>query len=162
MSEKVSMALSNLALEKVDPLQIVFLFYCLLLEGPRKRTMRMILFAHSLIGKKKDLLTKTVAETVLSDLTDPWTKQVNLMLSRIEIKDMSSVSRLQLKRIMDTNHITVIQQAKDSYSSLSWAAEPEKWFHLNPCVMIQRRVLLSTGLRQVMLALATEGRVNLD
>ena len=70
----------------------------------------------------------------MSDLTDPLTKRVNLILSRIEIKDMSSVSRLQLKRIMDTNHITIIQQAKDSHSSLRWVAEPEKWFCLNPCV----------------------------
>ena len=66
--------------------------------------MRMILFAHSLIGKKKDLLTRTVAEAIMSDTTDPWTKRFNLILSRIEIQDISKVSRIQLKRIMDNSH----------------------------------------------------------
>ena len=96
--------------------------------------MRMILFAHSLIGKKKDLLTRTVAEAIMSDPTDPWTKRVNLILSRIGIQDISKVSRFQLKRIMDNSHIASIQQVKSIHSSLQWAAEPEKWFRLNPCI----------------------------
>ena len=96
--------------------------------------MRMILFAHSLIGKKKDLLTRTVADAIMSDSTDPWTKRVNLILSRIGIQDISKVSRFQLKRIMDNSHIASIQQVKSIHSSLQWAAEPEKWFRLNPCI----------------------------
>ena len=69
--------------------------------------------------------------------TDPWTKQVNLILSRIGIQDISKVSRFQLKRIMDNSLIASIQQVKGSHSSLDgrlWAAEPEKWFCLNPCI----------------------------
>ena len=72
----------------------------------------LILCAHSLIGKIKDLLTKAVAEAIMSDQTDPWTKRVNLILSRIGIQDISKVSRFQLKRIMDNSHIASISTGK--------------------------------------------------
>ena len=78
---------------------------------------RMILCACSLIGKIKDLFTKAVAEAIMSDQTDPWTKRVYLILSRIGIQDICKVSRFQLKRIMDNSHIASIQQVKGSHSS---------------------------------------------
>ena len=45
--------------------------------------MRTILLTQSLLGKKKDLMTRTVAEVTLLDPTNPWTKWVNLILSKI-------------------------------------------------------------------------------
>ena len=78
--------------------------------------MRTILFAHSLIGKKKDLLTRTVAEATMSDPTDPWTKRVNLILSKIRIQNLSKVSRSQLKRIKEESNIASIQQVKCTHS----------------------------------------------
>ena len=35
---------------------------------------RVVLFAHCYITKKKDILSKTVAQATLSYMTDPWTK----------------------------------------------------------------------------------------
>ena len=97
--------------------------------------MRMILFAYSLTGKIKDFFKKQLLRQLCP--TDPWTKRVNLILSRIGIQDISKVSRFQLKRIMDNSLIASIHQVKGSHSSLDGrlgAAEPEKWFRLNPCI----------------------------
>ena len=93
---------------------------------------RSILFAHSLVAKKKDNLSKAVAQATLSDRTDPWTKRIMSIQTELGITDLTQVTRANLKRRIMSSQIAKLRVIKQSHSSLKWLWEPEKWFKLNP------------------------------
>ena len=86
---------------------------------------------HSLIARKKDPITKSVVDTTLADLTDPWTKRVLAILEEAGIQDLDNISKRMLKRRMQEHHVSqLLRQAKSDHSSLQWLTEPRDWFKL--------------------------------
>ena len=83
-----------------------------------------------LAGGKKDLITKSVVDTTLADLTDPWTKRVLAILEEAGIQDLDNISKRMLKRRMQEHHVSQLRQAKLDHSSLRWLTEPRDWFKL--------------------------------
>ena len=91
---------------------------------------KSVLFAHSLIAGKKDPITKSVVDTTLADLTDPWTKKVVSILEEAGIQGLVNTSKRSLKRQMREHHVSQLRQAKSEHSSLRWLTEPKDWFKL--------------------------------
>ena len=73
---------------------------------------------HSLIARKKDPITKSVVDTNLADLTDPWTKRVLAILEEAGIQDLDNISKRKLKRRMREHLVSQLRQAKSDHSSL--------------------------------------------
>ena len=95
---------------------------------------RALLFAHRLLSKENDILLKSVAQTILSDMTDQWTKRIKFLLFELGTPDLTQISKAFLEKRILSNQIIKLQLTKQSHTSLKWLSEPSNWFKPNPQV----------------------------
>ena len=95
---------------------------------------RQLLFVHAATRPKKDKLVRMVVKSVLADLTDPWTVQVQREIGKLPVRDFFAATKTQVKYIIKHQQIDAIRIMKGSHTSLAWMSEPIVWFTLQPHV----------------------------